>query len=189
MIEVTAAMLILAMVCVAYSGNQISAISLVKSARNRDKAVMLASQKMAELDFRVQTRGIEDLKEEEKGEIEIETEKNSDKTVTYSWRYQKKNVPPPDFGALMSAMGGSEEDGEQAPPQANLEGPMKMIMDLWGKSIMELRLEIVWMEGDQEKSYSLLTHYMASNASQQIEGMVGAMAGGAGQAAGGDQTP
>lgn len=176
MIEVMAAMLILALVCVAYSENQVGAISLVKSTRYRDIAVMLASQKMAELNFRVQSKGIEDLKDEEKGDFDGE------KFEGYSWRYTKAKVPPPDFSALMSAVGSAEEDeGEKSQsPQNSIEGPMKAIMEIWGKSILELRLEIVWKESEQEKNYTLMTHYIASDANKQIEGMIGAMMGGMG---------
>ncbi len=183
MIEVMAAMLILALVCVAYSENQVSAIQLVKATRFRDTAVMLASQKMAELNFRIQTKGIEDLKDEEKGDFE------NDKFEGYSWSYQKKKVAPPDFTALMANIGADEEEGEgaAAQPQANLAGPMKMVMEVWGKSIMELRLEISWKEGEQSKSYSLMTHYMASDASKQIQGLVGGMMSGLQQGQG--ETP
>lgn len=173
MIEVMAAMLILALVCVAYSENQVGAIQLVKSTRFRDTAVMLASQKMAQLDFRIKTKGIEDLKDEEKGDFENE------KFEGYGWSYLKVKIPAPDFSALMSmAVEAGEGEDESQTPQANLDGPMKMVMDIWAKSILELRLEITWKEGEQEKSYSLMTHYMASDASQQIQGLVGGLMSG-----------
>lgn len=180
LIEVMAAMLILALVCVAYSENQVGAIQLVKATRFREKSILLATQKMAEIDFLVQTKGLEILKDEDKGDFENENFEG------YSWRYTRKQVPTPDFAALMGSTGVGEEGEPQAQQQGLEGGPMKMVMDMWAKSIMEVRLEITWKEGEQEKSYSLLTHYIASNASSQIQGLVGAMTGGAGAAAGGN---
>jgi hypothetical protein len=180
MIEVMAAMLILALVCVAYSQNQVAAIQLVKATRFRNTAVMLATEKMAELNFIVQTKGIEEIKDEDKGDFDQENFEG------YTWQLVKKNVPPPDFSALLSqASAGESEDGEAAPQQANLEGPMKSIMDIWGKSIIELRLEILWKEGEQDKSYSLMTHYITSDATKQIQGFIGGMMSAYKQGAGG----
>lgn len=186
MVEVMAAMLILALVCVAYSENQVSAISLIKATRYRDTAVMLAQQQMAQINFRVQSRGVEDIKEDEKGEFDTE------KFEGYSWHVTKKNVPPPDFQALLSAAGGAASEGEEASQQPqSLAGPMKMIMDAWGKSIIQVNLEVLWKEGEQEKSYAIMTHYIASDANAQIQGLIGGMAGamgggGGGQSGGGE---
>lgn len=177
MIEVMAAMLILALVCVAYSGNQISAIQLVKATRFREMAIMLASQKMADIDFQVQTKGIEILKDTDQGDFDQE------KFPTYRWTTAKIQIPPPDFSALMALGSGGEgaEGGEEQPQTSgSFEGPMKMITDAWGKSVMEVKLDVTWKEGEKEKSYSLMTHYIASNANQQIQGIVGAMTGGMG---------
>ncbi|MEZ4845882.1 MAG: prepilin-type N-terminal cleavage/methylation domain-containing protein [Bdellovibrionota bacterium] len=182
MVEVMAAMLILAIVCVAYSENQVSAIQLVKATRFRDTAVMLAQQRMAEVNFLVQSRGVEEIKEDERGDFD------SEKFEGYTWHITKKMVPAPDFSALLSAAGAgdSEESGGQQQP-TDLSGPMKMIMDAWGKSIMEVKLEVLWKEGEQEKSYSIMTHFMASNANAQIQGVIGGLAGAAAQAGGGAQ--
>lgn len=182
MIEVMAAMLILALVCVAYSGNQISAIQLVKATRFREMAIMLASQKMADIDFQVQTKGIEILKDSDQGDFDQE------KFPTYHWTTAKIQIPPPDFSALMALGGGGDEapEGGEDPSKTSgsFEGPMKMITDAWGKSVLEVKLEVLWKEGEKEKSYSLMTHYIASNANQQIQGIVGAMTGGMGAAGG-----
>lgn len=187
MIEVMAAMLILSLVCVAYSQNQVSAIQLVKSTRFRNTAVMLASQKMAEFNFIVQNRGIEELKDEDKGEFESENFEG------FTWKTVKKKVPTPDFAALMSQVGGSGEEGAEDPTAAQkggVDGPMKMIMDIWGKSIIELNLEVNWKEGEQEKSYTLMTHYIASDATKQIQGFIGGMVSGISQGTGtGGETP
>jgi prepilin-type N-terminal cleavage/methylation domain-containing protein len=182
MVEVMAAMLILALVCVAYSENQISAIALIKATRFRETAVMLAQQRMAEVNLRVQTRGIEDIKEDEKGDFD------SEKFEGYSWRVTKKNVPPPDFQALLSAASGSvSEDGQESQQPQDVAGPMKMVMDAWGKSILEVNLEVLWKEGDQEKSYTIMTHYIASDANAQIQGLIGGLAGAMGGAGGESQ--
>ena len=180
MIEVMAAMLILALVCVAYSKNQIGAIQLVKATRFRDTGIMLASQKMAETDFKVQDKGVEILKDDDKGEFDQE------KFPTYAWHITKKQIPPPDFSSLMTLAAGSgssdeeggSDSGSQKPPSGSFDGPMKMITDAWGKSIFEVSLEINWKEGEKPKSYSLITHYISSTAVQQIQGIVGFMSGG-----------
>ena len=177
LIEVMAAMLILVLVCVAYSENQVGAIQLVKATRWRETAIMLAQQKMAETNFLVQTKGIEVVKDDDKGEFDQE------KFDGYTWHIWKTKVPAPDFGALIGTTG-STEDGASAAPQAGFEGPMKMITDIWGKSIMELHLEVNWKEGEQQKSYTLMTHYMTSDVNAQIQGLVGAMTGGAGASGG-----
>ena len=174
MIEVMAAMLILALVCVAYSENQVAAIQLVKATRFRETAIMLAQQKMADTNFLVKTKGIEQIKDDEKGEFDQE------KYETFGWHIWKKNVPPPDFGSLMSMNTGETEGGENPQPQGSFEGPMKSITDIWGKSIIELHLEVTWKEGEREKSFMLMTHYMTSDVSKQIQGLIGAMTGGAG---------
>ena len=88
-------------------------------------------------------------------------------------------------------MAGGGDEGEESgsqPPQAGFDGPMKMITDIWGKSIIELHLEIDWKEGEQVKSYTLMTHYIASDATKQIQGMIGGLMGsaGAGGASSGD---
>jgi prepilin-type N-terminal cleavage/methylation domain-containing protein len=183
MVEVMAAMLILAIVCVAYSENQISAISLVKATRYRDTAIMLASKRMAEINFLVQSRGIEEVKDGERGDFDSEAFEG------YSWTVTKKNVPAPDFAALLSAAGstGEAEEGAEGGQAPNLEGPMKVIMEAWGKSIMELILEVKWTEGEQEKSYTLMTHYMASDANAQIQGIIGGMTGALSQGGGAEQ--
>lgn len=173
-------MLILALVCVAYSENQVGAIQLVKATRFRETAIMLAQQKMAETNFLVQTKGIEQVKDDDKGEFDQE------KFEGYNWHMWKTKVPPPDFGSLIgsaSSMGG--DSGEPQTPQAGFEGPMKMITDIWGKSIMELHLEVTWKEGEQQKTYTLMTHYMTSDVNAQIQGLVGAMTGGSGASSGG----
>lgn len=178
LIEVMAAMLILALVCVAYSENQVGAIQLVKTTRFRQIAILLAQQKMAETNFLVKNKGIEQIKDDEKGEFDQE------KYETFGWHIWKKNVAPPDFSALISQVGGdAKEEGQKQ--QGGFEGPMKSITDIWGKSIIELHLEVTWKEGEKEKSFTLMTHYMTSDASKQIQGLIGAMTGGAG-AAGGD---
>lgn len=195
MIEVLAAMLILAIVCVAYSGNQVGSIQLVKTTRFRETAIMLAAQKMADIDFQVQTKGIEIIKDADKGEFDQE------KFPTYEWTSQKIQIPPPDFSALM-AVGSGEDSGEigeddaQQQTSGSFEGPMKMITDAWGKSIFEVKVAINWKEGENEKSYDLVTHYITSNATQQIQGIVGTMtnmmggAGGTGDESGsGTKTP
>lgn len=180
MIEVMAAMLILALVCVGYSENQVAAIQLVKATRIRERAVMLAQQKMAELNFIVQNKGIEQIKDEEKGDFDSEKY-----DIPYTWKVWKKPVPPPDFTALLSMAGGGDEDGEDSGQQPAVAGPMKMVMDIWGKSIVELHLEVLWSEGDQEKSYSVMTHYITSDATAQVQGLIGGLMGAAGAASGG----
>src|SRR5690348_16887314 len=120
MIEVMAAMLILSMVCIAYSENQVGAIQLVKATRFRDTAIMLASMRMSDINFLIQTKGVEFIKDEERGEFDQE------KFPTYSWRTTKKPIPPPDFSALMSLAKSSGEgeddesgeDGESSAPTA-----------------------------------------------------------------------
>lgn len=177
MVEVMAAMLILSMVCIAYSENLIGAMKLVKATRARDTAIMLASEKMADIDFMVKDKGIEIIKDSDQGEFDQE------KFASYTWKSAKKQIPPPDFSSLMSLASSSAEgeegtDEEQPKTSGSFEGPMKMITDAWGKSVVELRLEVNWKEGEEEKSYSLLTHYISSNATKQIQGLVGSMTGG-----------
>jgi general secretion pathway protein I len=182
MIETMAAMLILAMVCIAFSRNQTASIQLVKASRFRDRSIMLAKQRMAEIDFAVNDKGIESIKDEEQGEFDQE------KYPTFKWKSTKSKIPAPDFNALIALGSGGEEGAEAsadpAPQQGGFEGPMKMVTDLWGKSIFQLALEIEWNEGEHPKSYRVLTHYIATDATKQIQGLIGSMTGGAAAATG-----
>lgn len=183
MIEVLAAMVILAMVCAAYSKNQLGSGRLIQSVRYRDTAIMLASQKMAELDFRIQTQGIELIKDEERGEFDQE------RFPSFTWRLVKKQIPPPDFSALMALSNSNEitigeDESSKTQTAGSFEGPMKMVTDVWGKAVIELRLEIFWREGEreQEKDYVIWTHHISANAMNQIKAMVAGFGGGGGGA-------
>ena len=183
MIETMAAMLILAMVCIAFSRNQTASIQLVKASRFRDRSIMLAKQRIAEIEFAVKDKGIESIKDEDQGEFDQE------KYPTFKWKTTKSKIPAPDFNALIALGSGGGEDGGEAAAepqqqQGGFEGPMKMVTDLWGKSIFQVALEVEWNEGDHPKSYRVVTHYIASDATKQIQGLIGSMTGGAGAATG-----
>ena len=181
-IEVTAAMVILSMSLIVLLDTQTRSMNLVGKARSLETATTLARIKMVELTHEATTRGVTSLQEEEAGEFE------QDRYPGFRWRYWVTEVPAPDFEAMMGLATGSEdgleEDKGNEGNAALLAGPLKSIGDIWGKSIRELHVQVLWDEGRQEKDFELVTHLIAPDALAQVQGLIGALSGGGGQTQG-----
>lgn len=173
LIEVLSALLILSISIVALSHNQTSAIRLIQASQLRDTATLLAQSKMVETDRIIQDRGLGEIKDSEAGEFDKE------RYPTFGWRVMKEKIPVPNFTNLVSMASGEQADDESYDTSA-MQGPLKMITDIWGKAIKQVTVEVTWKERNDEKSYRLVTHYVEKDVFAQVQGLVGGLTGGGG---------
>jgi hypothetical protein len=136
----------------------------------------LADAKMTELVKAAEKKGIDLLREEDKGEFDQE------KYPGYRWTYRVQSIPTPDFAALISAAAPEDEETTQAASNAELlAGPLQAIGKAWGQSIRELRLEVAWGSEEHPRTVELVTHLISSDVGAQIQNVIagfGAMTGG-----------
>jgi len=172
-IEVMAAMVILSISLVVLLGSQGRSMELVGRAQTLHYATTLATSKMAELTQEATTKGVGTLRESEAGEFDQE------KHPGFRWRYRIVKVPSPDFAGMMAgAVGGEEEDlGAAEGSAALLAGPLQAIGKIWGESLRELHVEVLWGEERTSQSLELVTHLIAPEAMAQVQGLVGAVSG------------
>ncbi|MCB0272369.1 MAG: prepilin-type N-terminal cleavage/methylation domain-containing protein [Bdellovibrionales bacterium] len=170
LLEVLAALLILALSIVALSENQTQSIHLTKTAQLRDQALILARSKMNELDRAISEKGLVEIRDQEQGEFDQEL------YPSYRWVVLKQKIPVPNFASLVS-MASGEEASEEEFDTSSMEGPLKMITDIWGKAIRQVSIEVFWKERNNEKSYKLVTHYVEKDAFSQVQGLVGGLGG------------
>lgn len=164
LVEVLAAMMILSISLIVLTESQGRSMDLVFRSQRLDTATALASFKMEEIVQEAKTKGIDSIKDEGKGDFDQE------KHPGFSWRYIVKPVPAPNFAALMGAASGDEEQG--ASNAGLLAGPLQTIGKMWGQSLRELHVEVVWQDGKREQSYELVTHVIAADVMSQISGLV-----------------
>ncbi|MCB1198349.1 MAG: hypothetical protein KDK51_08235 [Deltaproteobacteria bacterium] len=180
LLEVLAALLLLAVSIVALSENQTQSIQLIQATQYRDKALLLAQSKMNETDRKVQEKGLSALKDSESGEFDQE------QFPTYTWVITKEKIPVPDFVSLLSMSSGEQAEEDQFDTSA-LEGPLKAVTEIWGKAIRQVTVEVLWKQRNNEKSYRLVTHYVEKDAFGQVQGLVQGLTGGAGGSQNGEE--
>ena len=99
-VEVIAALVILSISLVVLLDSQGRSMDLVSKARSLESGVTLAAAKMTELVQEAERKGVETLRDEEKGDFDQE------RYPSYRWRYWVAPVPQPDFKLLLSAATG-----------------------------------------------------------------------------------
>lgn len=170
LVEVLGAMMILSIALVALMENQSSSLQLTKKSLLLDQATSLAQGKMAELTVQANSRSFAEFPETGEGEFEDEG------LQRFSWRYQTQPVEAPDFAAMAKvAMGSDESDTASEGNASMLDGPLKSVTEAWSKALLQLRVEILWKEGNSEKSYAVVTHLVDEQAASNIAGMVKGM--------------
>ncbi len=167
-IEVIAALVILSISLVVLLDSQGRSMDLVGKARSLETAVGLASTKITELSQEAENRGVESLREDERGDFDQE------KYPTYRWHYWIRPVPEPDFKSLFStATGIAGEENETENTNAELfAGPLQKVQEAWGDSIKELHVEVSWGNEQKPKTYELVTHLLVPSAMNQISQLV-----------------
>jgi general secretion pathway protein I len=167
LLEVMISLAILAVALVALSDLNGSAVQMHAYGRRATTATLLVQSKMLDLEDLLQKEGPRDFDDERHGTFEGEA-------PGYSWRAE---ILRPDvkldetallgmLGMGPSSKGGSSADGGTASPLATagpfaglMQGQAKTFIETLKKSVRELRVTVVWMDGKAERSVS---------ASQQI---------------------
>ncbi|HXN83461.1 MAG TPA: prepilin-type N-terminal cleavage/methylation domain-containing protein [Myxococcales bacterium] len=167
LLEVMISLAILAVALVALSDLNGSAVQMHAYGRRATTATLLVQSKMLDLEELLQKEGPRDFDDERHGTFEGEA-------PGYSWRAE---ILRPDvkldetallgmLGMGPSSKGGSSADGGTASPLATagpfaglMQGQAKTFIETLKKSVRELRVTVIWMDGKAERSVS---------ASQQI---------------------
>lgn len=183
LVEVLGAMMILSIALVALIENQSSSLQMTKKSLLLDQATSLAQGKLAELTVQANSKSLSEFPESGEGEFEDEA------LERFSWRYQTQPVAAPDFAAMAKvAMGGDDTDTSNEGNAGMLDGPLKSVTEAWSKALLELRVEILWKEGNIEKNYAVVTHLVdeqvASNIAGMVKGMSQALGGGSSESNG-----
>ncbi|MCI5071581.1 type II secretion system GspH family protein [bacterium] len=169
LVEVLGAMMILSIALVALMENQSSSLHLTKKSLLLDQATSLAQGKMAELTVEANRRSLSEFPDSGEGTFEDEA------LQRFSWRYQTQPVEAPDFAAMAKVAMGEEGASTGEGSAGLLDGPLKSVTEAWSKALLELRVEILWKEGNSEKNYAVVTHLIDEQASSNIAGMVKGM--------------
>jgi len=142
LLEVMAAMAILAIVLVAVFNAQSQSLRISTKAQRITTAMNLAQARMGELEFEVLEKGFEYLKDEDKGKFE------DDRFSDYRWAYTSDSIKIPvvNFG----------DDSDSASSGGGL---LKTAQEMLEKSIREVRLSIFFTEGTKEESVEIVTHF------------------------------
>jgi general secretion pathway protein I len=175
-VEVMVALVILSISLVILFESQTRSMDLVSRANSIDVAVALAGAKMTELSSLAEQKGASVLKSDESGDFDQE------KYPGYHWKYTLSSIPAPDFMALLghAQTTGGEENNAAESSASMIAGPLQQISKMWAEGVKELHLEVTWKDGAREKSYDLVTHLIASDAMNQIQGFVNSIGKGKG---------
>lgn len=172
-LEVMAAMMILSMGLIVLLGNQSQSIKLITKADQLDQAVYLATLKMSEITQIAKLKGIKAVPDDQNGTFEETQSQSQD----FSWHVYKTSVALPDFSKMMPT--GSSETANNA----QMAGPMEMVMKTWQEAIFEVHVDVSWMDGKRKKSYELITHFIEPTSTNAISSLLQSLSGGQGDGA------
>lgn len=168
LLEVMAAMAILAVSLVAIFNAQSQSMKMSERAGYITKAMNLAQARLGELELEVLEKGFDVLEEEDNGNFE-----DAD-FAGYRWAYTSDNIRIP----LVSV----NEDTKSVSDNSLL----KTAQDMLEKSIKEVRLKVYFKDGRSEDFVELVTHYSDPKA---LNLSPTSTSGGTSQGAGGQATP
>lgn len=155
-IEIMVALCILAISLTVLMHSQGRSVDLGAKANSADTAAFLAQMKMEEIQLEAQRKGIDSVREEERGEFD------RDLFPGYRWEYRLSAVALP----LVGATGGTQES------------QMKMIQGFLEKAIRQVNLKVIWQDAGREKEFELVTHLVKLDFLSQLASAFGGAGGG-----------
>jgi len=141
LLEVMAALAILAIALVAIFNAESQSMKLSEKAGYITTAVNLAKARLGELELDILEKGFDSVKEKESGKFE------DDRFEGYRWEYTSNKIVIPLVSIDPNA-------------KSVTENPfLKMAQDMLEKSIKEVRLKVFFKDGKKEDFVEIVTHF------------------------------
>ncbi len=163
LMEVMVAISILAISLVSLLSVQGGSIALAGRTKYLTVATLLARSKMVDVEMELFKEGFSEFGEEMEGDFSEEG------WPQFKWHADITKVKIP----LPSSMPTTGEDGQQNAYAGMMSGYASFITDMISNALRECTLEIMWMEGKEEQSFTVSTHFVEYARSMPTEVPVG----------------
>ncbi len=168
LVEVLIAMVLLAGALIVLGNAWSSSLTAIRKSRSLTTLSLLLQRKMTEYEIKFKDKSTGEVPEEETGDF-------GEDFGQFKWKMQSRKLEMPDMSAALTARDGGATETEIM--------IVKQLQEMIEKSVKELRVTVLWSQGEKVLEYSLTTYLVDHE--QASVGAIPGVGGGGGGGSGG----